>query len=238
MKKNAFALSILLFLFFYVSSMSYAQKKRIGFICTVKGPAFFTSNLILINGNGAFNTYFQKYDSLKTDNKFKEIFTFYQDSIISPKNKIADLCNTTLDSFSYEPIIITENINDRSQYPELKKAKTDFSFFLQDISGLKEKYNIDSLLILNVNYGFELEKIMGINSDKRIKINGKIMLIDIHSNKIRSNGHFSETRNIKNWNQPPSYPTFVESYNKALHDEFLPKCQKKLINVLNGKHLL
>lgn len=229
----------IIFFLFLITSLqnTYAQKKKIGLLLHVYGPYFFTNTSIPINTTGAFNMYFSAKDSIDEGNKFNQAFTYFKSNTISPYDSILNIYSHLLDNLNHELVIVEDNINDKNAFPIFKKAKTNFNFFLQDLTSLKDKYGIDSLLTLTVYYGFLVEKYMAINLDKKTLYKGKVMLIDLTNNKITSNTHITDIQNIKNWNQPPNYPSIIQSYNKLLQEKLYPSIKEKLLKIMNGSKM-
>ncbi len=227
---------ILLLLTAVAANITSGQVKKIGLLINIKGPKFITRNYDYF---GAYMNYHVKEnDSIKPDNKFVDIFSFYKGNINNPKNEIVKNSSDVLYEYKYTPVLIEEDIDNDTPFPAFKKAKTDLSFFRKNLYHLKEKYGFDSLIIINGAYGFELEKLTLINGDKKNNIHCKILLIDLKSNKTKSHGNIEVIKNIKNWNQPPNYPTVIESYNELITNDFIPKLKKKINSLCEGNMIM
>ncbi|QES87217.1 hypothetical protein [Rhizosphaericola mali] len=230
-------INIFLLLVFVTVDLS-AQQKKIGVYCEINGPIFFERGPLILNVPSE-RSRLKKVDSSDINSKFEDLFNFYKNNISNPTLELGRIADTILNDNNYSVILIKENFSDDSIFPVFKKSKTDRSFFQKDLRSLKEKYGVDSIILIRGEYGFELEKIYSFaNGDKRNSMLLRITLIDLNNNRLRAYGERYTTRIVLHWNQPPNYPTVAEGYNDLFYNKIIPMFKRKMKNLLEGKKML
>ncbi len=208
---------------FVITNLSFTQtnlnQEKIGIIFKTEGP-------FKIYRNGPMNINFnQENDS--EENKYFDAINFLKNEKANPTVRLKEFYINQLKSSGFEFVIIPEELNEQN-FPLLNSKKN--RFFRLNVSTLKNKYNINKVLIVNIQFGFEFEHVGVLGGDKRTSISINNFVVDINNNEIYRKFTVENIKNIKKKDliNPPDYPNIVESMDRLLNERIYPEITKKI----------
>lgn len=216
MKKIALLFSFFILLFANsIYSQSDKVKERIGVIFRINGPFEIHSNTI-------FGTASAK-DSISKESKYYDAIMFLKSEKANPTSIIKEFYINSIRLEGYDLVVIDEELNEKNfPFFESKKNK----YFDLNIKVLKEKYNVDKVLIVFGGFGFEIENF----GDKRTNIALNNFIVNTNTNIIEKRFYIGNIKNIKKDNllNPPDYPNIVESMNRLLDERIFPEVKSMI----------
>jgi hypothetical protein len=146
------------------------------------------------------------------DEKVKQLYT----DAFSAKGKMLSYIKDTLE-FKKDILFSSKNKDSKKKY------------FKYDLRLLKEKYQIDELLLVTAEYGVYAKYSYGIESARYGKMHIKTTIINLTDNSIvYKNGTLHTQKITGKWNNPPEYTNLKNGILKAI-DETLSDEKIKLL---------
>lgn len=111
---------------------------------------------------------------------------------------------------------ISTNENDKTRYLEA------------DLTSLKNKYNVDHLMVVYVKYGLAIEYYGMIELQARGSGSLTTLIVNLNDNSVLFLNNITEYENLKKkWNTPPHYDNLTKTIQKAV-DKAIIKWSTKL----------
>jgi hypothetical protein len=196
------------------------------FSCAVKkysvSPGFYTSGsdlgLILVTNDittrrsggsvlGKAMINYHKYDApleavdpgLDPDKKFRRMYL----SLFESKGK---------------NISLVDDMFDKNQFAEFVAPDKNKKYFEYDIRPLKEKYNVDELMIVTVDYGLNQNYSGAFEAGKGGYSHVVSNIVDLNNNSIIYKGESWGNGSLKSkWDTPPDYEFLREAIDAAIN---------------------
>ncbi|MDH7447181.1 hypothetical protein [Aquimarina sp. 2201CG14-23] len=149
--------------------------------------------------------------------KYKEPLKIV-DQQLNAKQRIQDLYKNTYSTKGKDLILIKDSINfnnfKKFEVPKDKKAN---KYAKHDIRELKTKYNIDELLIINVNYGLLVSYYSMIETGRSGNCTIHSTIVNLNDNSLLyKDFSFSLEKINGKWKTPPKYENLFSSINAAI----------------------
>jgi hypothetical protein len=133
--------------------------------------------------------------------------------------EIADLGNK-ITSYISEKGHEAKLIDSKIEISKLKKFKTkELNFAPKDFRPLKNKLNVDSLLVIDLNVVGTFRTYSGYvpTSDPKGAVKGLIYLVDLNTNQYKLYKNLDIQVSAEGeWDEPPTFPGVTNAYFKAL----------------------
>ena len=165
--------------------------------------------------NGSFNKY--KLNDYRTGNIFEALK--FIDININTKQKVLLQIENLFNNYKKNYVIINDTIDFKKL---IKINQEDDTFYNKDLSLIKEKYNIDEIMFVNINAGILEEYYPLFITKKRGYCDLKMEIIDLDDNRILFKNKIYRITKIKGkWKQPPFYVPLKNSVNSAIDESLL-----------------
>lgn len=159
--------------------------------------------------------------------KYKEPLQ-YIGSQIDAKSLFVSAAQSTLSEKSKSYIIIDDKIDfegfSKFEKPD-SKDKTKYSS--KNLTALKNKYNVDQLMIVHIKYGLTIGYYSMVETGKGGSAYISVEVIDLNTNELLYKDNITTFENFTGqWKNPPYYPELKENIEKALNigvDQFNTK---------------
>lgn len=204
-----------------ITAFSQNSKGKIGVVFNISGPfKIFRNAVYNITANDK---------NLEEDERFYDVVQFLGTPKGNPRPLIEEYYKKLLSEKGYEVITINETINEEN-FPKFSEKQKKTKFYELDIRSLKNKYNVDKLIIVKGQYGLEVEMIGAFGGDKRTNIGFSNYFVDTNSNIVEKEFYVMNIKNIrkKDLINPPDYPNVTESMNRLLNERIFPDLKLKL----------
>lgn len=154
---------------------------------------------------------------------------------INPKEKIKQLY---LESFSNrgKTITVIDEKIDANQLKEFQAPNSSKKYFKKDLRYLKEKYQIDELLIVTVRYGMYARYKYGIETARYGKAYILPEIIDLKDNSILYKDVTKELTDIQGkWDTPPRYENLQSGISASIEKVIELEREKYRQNISSEK---
>ena len=194
--------------------------------CAVKkysvNPGFFTSGkdmgLVLVtndigtrrSGQSALGAVVTKYD--KYDAQLQAV-----DPKLDPGKKFERMYLNLFKSKGKNITLVDHEFND-GQFEKFEKPDNNKKYYKSDIRSLKEKYNVDELMIVTVDYGLNQNYSGMFEAGKGGYSHIVSQIIDLNDNSIIYEGETWGNGKLKSkWDTPPDYEFLREAIDAAIN---------------------
>ena len=212
---------VFLIVLFNLNSFSQTESKgiKIGVCFEMRGPYRFKRE--------AMQGTVTEFNNDDPSDPYYDAIEFFKTEKVNPTNILLKNYLDNLKLNGFNPIIINEKL-DKINFPDYKSQRN--KFYPKDLSYLKKQYDLDYVLIIYGDYGFEFERIGVIGGDKRTHITLYNSFANVNSNEIIEKFRVTDIKNIKKKNllSPPDYPNIVESMGRLLNERILPELKDKV----------
>lgn len=149
--------------------------------------------------------------------KYKDALS-YIGTQVNPEPHFRNSVIGKLDSKNKSYIFIEDKI-DLASFAKFDKPEKDskIKYFSKDIRSLKDKYNVDQLIIVNVRYGLTIGYYSMIETGRGGSSYVSTDIIDLENNTILYKDLFVKTISFSGkWNTPPYYEKLKENIEQAV----------------------
>lgn len=218
MKQRNIFLIVCITVIFNFSYSQNPEKKKLGVIFNINGPYRITRQAV-------YNTV--EVSNVDKKDMFNGAYKFLETGKGNPTERLINGYLKNLASLNVEIIQVKDTIS-KANNPMFVWTKREF--VNDDLKKIKEKYNLDYLLVVDGYFGIEFEKVGAFNGDKRTNIFLNNDLINLETNEGVSDFNVGNISNVKKKNilSPPNFPNFDESMNNLLNDKLLPEIERKI----------
>lgn len=156
------------------------------------------------------------------------------DEEVNPIDKVKKMYT---DIFTEKGKIITEITEiPIMTYPKFIKPKgsSGKKFYKFDLRAIKEHYEIDEILLVNVNYGIVVTYSGFIEVGKNGYCNIGSEIVNLKDNSLlHRNASMTRQKIMKGWNHPPKYESLQESIDRSIKQALTQEQEKLLFSQIN-----
>ena len=185
-------------------------------------PGFYTSGktmgLILVtndistrrSGQSALGMVTTKYD--KYDKQLQAV-----DTRLDPENKFKRMYSNLFESKGKSYTLVDDQF-DEDQFREFTAPDKDKKYYKSDIRSLKDKYNVDELMIVTVDYGLNQNYTGVFEAGKGGYSHVVSNIINMDDNSIIYKGETWGVGKLNSkWDTPPDYQYLKEAIDAAIN---------------------
>ena len=151
----------------------------------------------------------------KSTDKFDTVLT-----VLEPRLDPIDTAKAVyqnLYSQKGKSVVMIEDIDPKS-FPDFIAPKgTDKKYLRKDVQSLKEKYQVDDLVLIIIDYGIEVHYKYGIETYREGVSRVNTNIISLRDNSfIVNEGTPGAVRIVGKWNVPPEYENVTQAIKRAI----------------------
>jgi len=133
---------------------------------------------------------------------------------IQPKDELVNLYSDILKSKGKEIVIVNETFDPKTAQKFKGNKQEGKKYSVYDFSNLKDKYNIDELLFINVDYGFMISYYGMIETGKSAYFSANTNLINLADQSLALANFNAKSNPLKKW-KDNNYEASVNGVNSA-----------------------
>lgn len=161
----------------------------------------------------------------KSTNKYVEALYILEPQI-NPSEKIIEVYKDLYTQKGKSVVVIQENL-DSLNLQEFVPPKTGKKYYKKDLRFLKEKFQIDEILIVSVAYGVSVSEAFGVEVNQLGMCSVQTEIINLNDNSFVMRELTGAIEKIQgDWNTPPAYDKLKTSIQTAI-EEFIAKEKEK-----------
>ena len=208
MKKNSIYLFLLISFFGCVkpvllSNTYFRGQSRVGLYLVVNNIEHFKCRSY--PGLGGLGVIINDVLALSNHSKYRKAFIEI-DASLNPTEKIKNMYTQTFESKGKDIKNIDTLISDNKPLNTFEVPNSTKKYFNIDLRFIKEKYQLDELLVVNVTYGIYSEYVYGLESTRAGFTVIRPTLINLSDNSIMYNKRtYVKLPFEEEWEMPPAY---------------------------------
>lgn len=140
---------------------------------------------------------------------------------LNPKENLLQLYSDLLTSKGKEVVIINDEF-DRKNATRIKSAEKAYDnkkYFSYDLKNLKEKYGVDEVLFVDVNWGLMIGYYSMIETDRSGFARFDTSIVNTTDNSLYLSHQNIKLNKIKGkWKTPPEYENIISTIKQTLED--------------------